>query len=108
MCEMPRCSGEAVKSGRHIQNLSVQIGEIINQRSIEEKEGIMHIFVSVPKEIMFYLGKKSRTYGRIQLYEYNNNSTYAPFVAFPIGKPEDPDRKKQLADYSTSPVAESV
>lgn len=96
MCEMPNCSENAAKSGSHIKNLSDQLGEAIDQRSIKEKEGIMHIFVSAPKEIMFWLGKKSRTYGRIQLYEYNNVSIYAPSVAFPIGKPENPDRENNL------------
>ena len=76
----------AVKDGMHAWELSKQINDEIEKRKGALKNGTLHIFISGPNSVMFYLGMQSLFYGKVQLYEYDRNrqynSMYYPTISF--------------------------
>lgn len=77
----------AVKDGMHAWKLSKQINAEIEKRRGTLKNGTLHIFISGPNSVMFYLGMQSLFYGKVQLYEYDRNreynTMYYPTISFP-------------------------
>ena len=49
---------------QHIQNVSAR----------NARRGCIHLFVSVPKAMMFFMGQEGYTLPQVQLYEYYNSS----------------------------------
>ena len=76
---------DSVKNGNHAWELAKQINREINRRSGNLKKGTLHIFIAGPNSLMFYLGMQSMMYGKIQIYEFDQNreKTYYPTIAFP-------------------------
>lgn len=76
---------DSVKNGNHAWELAKQINREISKRSENLKKGTLHIFIASPNSLMFYLGMQSMMYGKIQIYEFDQNreKTYYPTIAFP-------------------------
>lgn len=80
---------DSIIDGNHAWEISKQINNLIEGRPIENKRGILHIFVASPVSIIFSLGKMSLSYGKGLIYEYNfENSrpgSYFPAISFSEG-----------------------
>lgn len=84
-CRLPKVGINSIKSGAHAWSLTEQIDGLMRSRTVNEKKGTLHIFVSAPVSFIFYLGKMSRSYGSIQLYEYNlKDKNYYLGSGFPL------------------------
>jgi hypothetical protein len=87
----PEPFGKSVRDGLHALQLAQVIDSRLRARSIEEREGTLHLFASAPNALLFFLGQLSRGLGRIQLYEYDfatgKPGAYCPSIVLP------PDRK---------------
>jgi len=64
---------ESMIDGYHAWTLAKEISSILDRRTAEEKRGVVHLFISAPRAFVFYLGKVSRMFGKITLYEHDTN-----------------------------------
>lgn len=82
------CNHLSIKDGEHAWLLVNQISRLLKERTIEEKEGVVHIFAAAPNGFMFFLGQISRCFGRCIIYEFDfehkYNGSYFPTLSFPI------------------------
>ena len=70
-------SHSSVFDGYHAAKLAEDISALLDSRSYEEKIAAVHIFSAMPNAFMFYLGKISRLFRHIMLYEYDfKNCSY--------------------------------
>ena len=60
----------SVKGGAHAVALAHQLALLIRERSREETEGTLHLFISAPNAVLFFLGQLARGFGKVQLYEH--------------------------------------
>ncbi len=60
----------AIAGGDHCLQLARRLALIASGRSPAERSGTLHLFSSAPNSLLFYLGQLSRSFGRVQLYEY--------------------------------------
>ena len=67
---MPTTGQAAVESGAHAFQLAEELSRIVRRRSVEERRGVLHLFVAAPNTFVFYLGQLSKHFGTIQLYEH--------------------------------------
>lgn len=63
--------GETVKNGKHAKKVANDIAAIVDSRNEDEKMNKLHIFSACPVSLMFYLGKLSKSFREIILYEYD-------------------------------------
>ncbi len=85
----PRPNHSAVKGALHAWKLvEGLVHEIRERRTIKERLGQLHFFISAPNAFMFFLGQVAKNLGRITLYEYDFESNlpgaYSPSFSFPI------------------------
>ncbi len=64
---------ESMIDGYHAWSLANDISSILDHRTAEEKRAVVHLFISAPRSFAFYLGKVSRMFGKINLYEHDPN-----------------------------------
>lgn len=66
---------DAIINGMHAKELSINLSTLLkDRRDIQEKRNKLHIFASCPVGFMFYLGKLSRSFGKVVLYEHDFES----------------------------------
>ena len=66
----------AVQSADHAFLLAQDLMQYIQKMSAENaRRGCLHLFVSVPKALMFFMGQAGRTLRKVQLYEYDGDYT---------------------------------
>jgi hypothetical protein len=77
----------AVRDGLHALQLAEAIDTKIRERTVEERQGVLHLFASAPNALLFFLGQLARGLGRVQLYEYDFASSapgaYTPSILLP-------------------------
>ena len=75
-----------IKNGTHAFLLAESVYKAQAKRSTDERRSIIHIFSAAPNGFMFFLGKKSRGFGKCILYEYDfeqkRTCTYYPSISF--------------------------
>lgn len=63
---------DAIIDGTHANKLAISISALLkNGRDVEDKRNKLHIFAACPVGFMFYLGKLSRSFGKVVLYEHD-------------------------------------
>jgi hypothetical protein len=89
---VPAPSMRSVRGGSHAWQLAGEISRQLEQRSTSERKGVLHLFLSIPSSLAFFLGQSGRSFGRCIIYEYNLGSSlvgdYQRALAFPL--PESP------------------
>lgn len=84
----PEPGQRSVKGGAHAMELAQQLSNIIRQRTREERKGTLHLFVSAPNAVLFFLGQQARGFGKVQLYEHNFQkgvfADYRPSLSLPV------------------------
>jgi hypothetical protein len=77
----------AVRDGLHALQLAEVIDTKIRERTVEERQGVLHLFASAPNALLFFLGQLARGLGKVQLYEYDFASgapgAYTPSILLP-------------------------
>jgi hypothetical protein len=63
-------SNTSIRDANHAFALAQDLKRRIDQRSKEEQEGPLHLFLAAPVSFAFYLGQLLRGQGQIQLYEW--------------------------------------
>lgn len=85
-CSLEETSSFSIKDGTHAYLLANSINDYVKERSIQERQGVLHIFVAIPNALMFFLGQNSNGFGKCILYEYDfeqkNSCTYSPSIEF--------------------------
>lgn len=61
----------SIKSGAHAWKLADQLGARIREITMSETIHRVRLFAAAPNALMLYLGKGSRMFGAIQLYEHD-------------------------------------
>jgi hypothetical protein len=78
-----------VRDGLHALQLAEVIASKMRDRTIQERQGILHLFAAAPNALLFFLGQLSRGLGRIQLYEHDfggEPGAYSPSILLPSAK----------------------
>lgn len=79
---------ETVINGKHAKKLASDIAAIIDSRNEDEKMNKLHVFAACPVSLMFYLGKLSKSFREVVLYEYDfeggRGITYSKSFELPI------------------------
>jgi hypothetical protein len=70
----PAPSSTGVHGGAHALALAQALTLRIRARTIRERQGTLHLFISAPNAFLFYLGQLARGLGRIRMYEYDFDS----------------------------------
>jgi hypothetical protein len=77
----------SVQSGDHAWALAEKVVEKLRKRTIDERLGMVHLFVAAPNGFVFFLGQLSHSFGRIVVYEFdfdsNEPGAYQPAMSFP-------------------------
>ncbi len=86
----PSVSPTAVRDATHALHLAQAIAGEIRRRTPKERAGILHVFIAAPKAVTFFLGQEARSFGRVILYEYdqeaNTPEAYAASISLPVAK----------------------
>ena len=76
----PSCS--SIQNANHAMALVQQVVSSLAQRNTVERRASVHIFASAPNAFMFFLGQRSRGFGKCVLYEFDfeakDTGTYSP------------------------------
>jgi hypothetical protein len=86
---LPQGAGSTVViDGTHACQLAQQVSQYCKeQRTHAERNGRLHLFISAPNGLVFFLGQQSRGFGPCLLYEYdferNLPGDYHHTLAFP-------------------------
>lgn len=89
-CEMPSGPSRwAVVDGTHALYLANNLSDHLKtNRTEQEREGKLHIFIAAPNGLSFYLGQLGRSFGNCVLYEYDFDrgtlGAYQPSISFPL------------------------
>ena len=70
----PEPSSFAIRNGAHADTLAHQLANKIQSELMSERRGVLHIFSAAPNAFHFFLGRRLRSAGRVQLYEYDSRS----------------------------------
>lgn len=80
--------GDKVINGIHAKKIANDIANIVDSRNVNEKNNKLHIFAACPVSLMFYLGKLSKSFRKVILYEYDfegeKGITYSKSFELPI------------------------
>ncbi|AIS32355.1 hypothetical protein BRM9_1541 [Methanobacterium formicicum] len=70
-CNVGGKSGhDVIKDAKHAKNLAGRVSTVLKERrDIKERRNKLHVFAACPVSFMFYLGKLSRSFGKVILYE---------------------------------------
>lgn len=84
----PRPNRTAVKDGTHAFLLAQQLQELIrDHRTAQERGGRLHLFISAPNSVSYFLGREAKILGSLWLYEYDFDTmgpgAYRPSMSFP-------------------------
>ncbi len=90
-CNVGGHSGDdTIINGTHAKYLANSLSTILDQRNKLEKMNNLHIFASCPVGFIFYLGQRSRIFGKLILYEYDpdhlSDEMYLKSFKLPINK----------------------
>jgi len=66
----PGAGPRSVLGGEHAMKLAQSVIARVRGRRPHEREGALHLFLSAPNALAFYLGQLGRSLGRVVLYEY--------------------------------------
>lgn len=84
---VPEPGTTAIVNGAHALRLAQQLARKIRSRTIEERRGTLHVFLSAPNTFLFFLGQIAKGFGKVQLYEHDFESgevgAYRPSMRFP-------------------------
>ncbi|HSR51472.1 MAG TPA: SAVED domain-containing protein [Acidobacteriota bacterium] len=84
----PAPSSTGVRDWDHSLALAQQLEAKIRSRSIQERLGVLHVFAAAPKVFLFHLGQLARSFGPLQLYEHDFDSSvpaaYEPSLRLPL------------------------
>jgi len=70
---LPKVGRLSVQGSDHAFLLAQDLMQYIQNVSAKKaRHGCSHLFVSVPKAMMFFIGQEGYTLPQVQLYEYNN------------------------------------
>jgi hypothetical protein len=75
-----------VRDGLHALQLAEVIAAKMRTRTIQERQGVLHLFASAPNALLFFLGQLSHGLGPIQLYEHDfegGPGAYSPSILLP-------------------------
>lgn len=85
---MEKLGNDSVINGHHAWNLAKQVNAVLEKRTLEQKRCTLHVFYAGPWSVLFNLGRLSRSYGKVQLYEYDMEharyDSYYKTVHFPL------------------------
>lgn len=72
-CNVGGKSGhDAIKDSKHAKELAGRVSAVLKERrDIQERKNKLHIFAACPVSFMLYLGKLSRSFGKVILYEHD-------------------------------------
>lgn len=77
----------SIKSGRHGFELAENLFQWVRDQRRQQAEGPLHLFLATPASFAFFLGRLTRDWGEVQLYEYDRSRkmgvTYFP--SFRVG-----------------------
>jgi SMODS-associated and fused to various effectors sensor domain len=81
-------SSQAIVDANHAKLLADQLCDHLrNDRTIPERQRILHIFVAAPNALVFFIGQLARSFGLCIFYEYDFDSStpgaYQPSLMFP-------------------------
>ncbi|MFD1607497.1 SAVED domain-containing protein [Oceanobacillus luteolus] len=62
---------DVIKNGTHAWLLADKLATQINNRNLDDRKGHMHIFMSGPNGLTFFIGQLSKAFGEFTLYEYD-------------------------------------
>ncbi len=78
-----------IENGNHAWSIVNYICNELDRRTLQEKRGTLHIFAKAPAAMMFMLGQKASSFGKVQMYEYDfdktNTCTYSPSIQCKMG-----------------------
>ncbi|TWT01856.1 SAVED domain-containing protein [Planomicrobium sp. CPCC 101079] len=78
-----------IKDATHAWILADNLATKVNNRALEDRLGKMHIFMSGPNALTFFIGQNARAFGKFTLYEYNFETRipgdYESSFSFPPG-----------------------
>jgi len=82
---------DAILDGMHAHKLAISLSGLLKERrDRQEKKNKLHIFAACPVGFMFYLGKLSRSFGKVVLYEHDfeglRDELYLKSFELPINK----------------------
>jgi hypothetical protein len=84
---VPEPGNTAIENGAHALRLAQQLARKIRSRTIDERRGTLHVFLSAPNTFVFFLGQVAKGFGKVQLYEHDFESgevgAYRPSMRFP-------------------------
>jgi SMODS-associated and fused to various effectors sensor domain len=89
-CTLPRGpANTSITDGTHAWLLANQVSQYLKQaRTQAERSGHLHLFLSAPNGLSFFLGQLARGFGRCTVYEYNLEQNrpgdYVPSLTFPV------------------------
>lgn len=73
-----------VRDGAHAVAIAEKAAQIIKERAATGNGASIHLFVACPNAVLFFLGQLRRTFGAVQLYEFDfdgdGNGTYSPSI----------------------------
>lgn len=84
----PRVGPAAVRDGDHAVRLAREVSRTMKaDRTPEERQGTLHIFIAGPNAFALFLGQLGRSFGQCVVYEYDFDSNlpgaYQPALVFP-------------------------
>ena len=87
----PQPSPRGVDGGLHALELAQELAWKARGRTVAERAGVLHLFISAPNVMTFYLGQVGKSLGAVQLYEHDFESTqpgaYRPSLRLPMPRP---------------------
>jgi hypothetical protein len=84
----PQPSPKGVEGGLHALELAQELAWKARGRTVAERTGVLHLFISGPNVLTFYLGQVGKSLGAVQLYEHDLESgqpgAYQPSLRLPV------------------------
>lgn len=70
---MPEPDPEAIRSGAHADRLARQLYTWVKRYRPHTGGSTLHVFTACPVGFFFFLGRRARDWGEIQLYEHDRD-----------------------------------
>lgn len=85
---VPETGNQSVLSGAHALALARKLARKIDDRTLAELRGVLHLFISAPNALLFFVGQLAGSFGTVQLYEHRFKSgkrgDYVPSLRLPV------------------------
>jgi hypothetical protein len=77
----------AIKSGAHAFELAQALFQWVREKQSRSQAGPLHLFIATPGSFAFFLGRLTRDWGEVQLYEHDRDNQMATlyFPSFRVG-----------------------